>query len=161
MLISALPIAELRVAIPVGIHTFGMQWYWTLLLSIIGNMIPVPILLLFYDSIVKLISLVKPGKKLMEWIFNRTRKHEHKILKYEWLGLAIFVGIPLPLTGAWTGSILAFIMGLKFFPSLLSIFCGVVMAGVIVTALSLLGWIGAIIAGIALAIMLFIGWVRS
>jgi len=160
MLISALPIAELRVAIPVGIHTFGMPWYWAFTISIIGNMLPVPILLLFFDSLAKLVSLVKPGKKLVDWVFERTRKHEKTIQKYEWLGLALFVGIPLPMTGAWTGSILAFIMGLKFFPSLLSIFCGVLIAGAIVTALSLLGWIGAIIAGVALTIMLILGWWR-
>ena len=49
MLIAALPIAELRVAIPVGIHTFGMPWYWAFFISVIGNMLPVPILLLFFD----------------------------------------------------------------------------------------------------------------
>ena len=125
-----------------------------------GNMLPVPVLLLFFDSFAKIVSMVKPGKKLVDWVFARTRRHEKSILKYEWLGLALFVGVPLPLTGAWTGAILAFIMGLKFFPSLLSIFCGVVMAGVIVTALSLLGWIGAVVAALALTVMLIIGWWR-
>jgi uncharacterized membrane protein len=158
MLIAAVPIAELRVAIPVGMHTFGMPWYWAFLLSIIGNMLPIPILLLFFGFFARVASMVKPGKKLVDWVFARTRKHEGKIQKYEWLGLAIFVGIPLPLTGAWTGAILAFIMGLKFWPSMLSIFLGVLIAGVIVTTLSLLGWTGAIIAGIALIIMLVLGW---
>ena len=160
MVIAALPIAELRVAIPVGIHTFNMPWYWAFFISLIGNILPVPILLLFFDSLAKLVSMVKPGKKLVDWVFERTRRHEKTILKYEWLGLAIFVGIPLPFTGAWTGAILAFIMGLKFFPSLLSIFCGIVMAGVIVTSLSLLGWVGAIIAALALTVMLIVGWWR-
>ncbi len=160
MLIAALPIAELRVAIPVGIHIFGMPWYWALFISIVGNMLPVPILLLFFDSLARLVSLVKPGKKLVDWVFVRTRRHEKTIQKYEWLGLAIFVGIPLPLTGAWSGSILAFIMGMKFLPSLFSIFCGVLIAGVIVTALSLLGWTGAVIAGVALTMMLIAGWWR-
>lgn len=160
MAIAALPIAELRVSIPVGIYTFGMPWYSALGFSIVGNMLPVPILLLFLDFFVKVLSMVKPGKKLVDWIFRRTRRHEKNIRKYEWLGLAIFVGIPLPMTGAWTGSILAFLMGLRFFPSLLSIFCGVLIAGVIVTVLSLLGWIGAIIAGIALTVMLIVGWWR-
>lgn len=158
--IAALPIAELRVAIPVGIYTFDMVWYRAFFISIIGNTLPVPVLLLFFDSLAKIISRVKPGKKLMDWVFARTRRHEKSILKYEWLGLALFVGVPLPVTGAWTGSILSFIMGLKFFPSLLSIFCGVIMAGIIVTVLSLLGWIGAGIAALALTIMLIIGWWR-
>lgn len=161
MLIAALPIAELRVAIPVAIHTFGMPWYWAFIVSVIGNMLPVPILLLFFDALAKLISLVKPGKKLIDWVFTRTRKHEEMILKYEWLGLVLFVGLPFPITGAWTGSILAFIMGLKFFPSLLSIFCGILMAGAIVTALSLMGWAGAIIAAIAFIIIIVLGWWRT
>jgi uncharacterized membrane protein len=160
MLIAALPIAELRVAIPVGIHTFGMPWYWALFISVIGNMLPVPILLLFFDFFARVASMVKPGKKLVDWVFERTRKHEKNIQKYEWLGLVIFVGIPLPLTGAWTGSILAFIMGLRFWPSILSIFIGVLMSGVIVTVLSLMGWTGAIIAGIVLIIMIVFGWWR-
>jgi uncharacterized membrane protein len=160
MLIAALPIAELRVSIPVGIYTFGMPWYWAFIVSVAGNMLPVPILLLFFDSLSRLVSLVKPGRRLMDWIFERTRRHEKKLQKYEWLGLAIFVGIPLPLTGAWTGAILAFIMGLRFWPSLLSIFCGVLIAGVIVTALSMLGWIGAVIAGLALTALLVAGWWR-
>lgn len=158
MLIAAFPIAELRVAIPVGMHTFGMPWYWAFLISVIGNMLPVPILLLFFDFFARIAGMIKPGKKLVDWIFARTRRHEEKILKYEWLGLAIFVGIPLPVTGAWTGSILAFIMGLKFWPSMLSIFLGVLMAGVIVTVLSLLGWLGAIIAAVVLIVMLVLGW---
>lgn len=158
MVIAALPVAELRVAIPVGIHSFGMAWYHALPYSILGNMIPVPLLLLFLDFFARILSMVKPGARLVNWVFERTRRHEKKIQKYEWLGLALFVGIPLPITGAWTGSILAFLMGLRFLPSLLSIFSGVVIAGVIVTALSLLGWTGAIIAGIALAVMLIAGW---
>ncbi len=160
LLISALPIAELRVAIPVGMYTFAMPWYKALCVSIVGNMLPVPILLLFFDSLARLLSLVKPGEKLINWVFVRTRKHEKKIQRYEWLGLALFVGIPLPFTGAWTGSILAFIVGLKFLPSLLSVFCGVLMAGIIVTALSLLGWIGAIISAVAMTIIIVLGWYK-
>lgn len=160
LMIAVLPIAELRVAIPVAIHTFGMPWWYAFIISVAGNMLPVPVLLLFFDSIARLISLVKPGKLLVDWVFARTRRHEKSILKYEWLGLVLFVGIPLPFTGAWTGSILAFIMGLKFFPSILSIFCGVLMAGVIVTALSLLGWIGAAIAASVFITVIVLGWRR-
>ena len=161
MLFATLPIAELRVAIPVGIYTFGLPWWWAFLISVVGNMLPIPILLLFFDSIARLVSLVRPGKKLMDWVFARTRKHEKTIQKYEWLGLIIIIGIPLPFTGAWTGSILAFIMGLRFLPSLLSIFCGVLMAGIIVTVLSLMGWLGAIIAGIGIIIIIIWGWRKT
>ena len=161
ILIATLPIAELRAAIPIGIYTFGLPWWWAFLISVVGNMLPIPILLLFFDSIARLISLAGPGKKLMDWVFARTRKHEKTIQKYEWLGLIIFIGIPLPVTGAWTGSILAFIMGLRFLPSLISIFCGVLMAGIIVTALSLMGWAGAVIAGIGITVLIILGWRKT
>ena len=161
MLIATLPIAELRAAIPVGIYTFGLPWWWAFGISIVGNMLPIPILLLFFDSIARLVSLTRPGKRLMDWVFTRTQKHEKTIQKYEWLGLIIFIGIPLPFTGAWTGSVLAFILGLRFLPSLLSIFCGVLMAGTIVTALSLMGLAGAIIAGIGITTVIILGWWKA
>ncbi len=69
----------------------------------------------------------------------------------------IFVAIPLPLTGAWTGAIIAYLLGLRFWFAFISIGLGVLIAGVIVTALSLLGWIGAVIAGVALSILAVTG----
>ena len=74
--------------------------------------------------------------------------------KYETLGLAIFVAIPLPATGAWTGAMAAFVMGLSMRHALWSIFLGVVVAGMIMTALTWLGWIGATIFGLALLAMM-------
>ena len=73
----------------------------------------------------------------------------------------LFVAIPLPFTGAWTGSIAAFLMGMKFNYSFLSIFCGVIIAGAIVTSLCLLGWLGAVIAGIGLSTLAILGWWRA
>jgi uncharacterized membrane protein len=130
------------------------------LLAVIGNMLPVPILLLFFDSLAKIIRKVEIGKKLVDWVFRHTRRHEKIIQKYEWLGLMLFVAIPLPITGAWTGSIAAFLMGMKFKHSFLSILCGVLIAGVIVTCLCLLGWLGAIIAGVGLSAIAIFGWSR-
>jgi uncharacterized membrane protein len=161
VIISALPVFELRGALPVAINVFHTPWYWAYLLAVIGNMLPVPILLLFFDSLAKIVSKVEIGKKLVDWIFRHTRRHEKIIQKYEWLGLMLFVAIPLPITGAWTGSIVAFLMGIKFKYSFLSIFCGVLIAGVIVTCLCLLGWIGAIIAGVGLSAIAIFGWWRA
>jgi uncharacterized membrane protein len=157
IIISALPIAELRGAIPIAINLFHMPWYEGLYLSIIGNMLPVPILLLFLESLAKLVSKVVTGKKLVDWLFSRTRKHTGVIEKYETVGLALFVAIPIPFTGAWTGCLAAFLLGLRFRYAFLSILIGVIIAGFIVLILSLLGWIGAAIAVVGLIILGVLG----
>jgi len=161
VIISALPVVELRGALPVAINVFHMPWYWAFCLAVFGNMLPVPILLMFFESLAKIVSKVEIGRKLVDWVFRHTRRHEKMIQKYEWLGLMLFVAIPLPMTGAWTGAIIAFILGMRFTYALLSILCGVIIAGAIVTSLCLLGWVGAIIAGVALSALAIVGWWRA
>jgi uncharacterized membrane protein len=161
VIISALPVVELRGALPVAINVFHMPWYWAFCLAVVGNMLPVPILLLFFESLARIVSKVEIGRKLVDWVFRHTRRHEKMIQKYEWLGLMLFVAIPLPMTGAWTGAIIAFILGMRFTYAFLSILCGVIIAGAIVTCLCLLGWVGAIIAGVALSALAIVGWWRA
>jgi uncharacterized membrane protein len=139
VIISMIPVVELRGSIPVAILLFNIPWLEAAVLSIIGNMIPVPFLLLLIDWFFGLISKVKPGRKFTEWLFTRTRRKGKSIEKYEEIGLFIFVGIPLPGTGGWTGALAANIFGLRFWRSMLFIFLGVIMAAIIVTALSLMG----------------------
>lgn len=139
VIISMIPVVELRGSIPVAILLFNIPWLEAAVLSIIGNMIPVPFLLLLIDWFLGLISKVKPGRKFTEWLFTRTRRKGKSIEKYEEIGLVIFVGIPLPGTGGWTGALAANIFGLRFWRSMLFIFLGVIMAAIIVTALSLMG----------------------
>jgi len=158
VIISALPVVELRGAVLVGINLFHLPWYQTLGLTIIGNMLPVPFLLLFFESLAKVISRTETGKRLVDWVLKRTRRHTELIEKYEPIGLMLFVAIPLPGTGAWTGSVAAFLLGLKFPRAVLSIAAGVVIAGAIVTALSVLGWVGAVIAGVGLVSLAIAGW---
>ncbi len=163
--ISTLPIVELRGAIPVGhILFFDTDKSTRLgrddlarsarifLYAVLGNMLPVPFILLLLGPISNLCMKVPVGKKFFDWLFARTRRKTADIEKYEFWGLAIFVAIPLPATGAWTGAMAGWLLGLNFFRSLLSIFFGVLIAGVVMTALALLGWIGAAIAGIVLAL---------
>jgi uncharacterized membrane protein len=161
VIVAALPVIELRGAIPLAINVFGMPWYYAYVLAVLGNLIPVPILLLFLEALAKLVSKVKAGERFVQWIFSRTRKRSSIIERYEKIGLALFVAVPLPFTGAWTGAIAAFLLGLKFRYSMVAITCGVLIAGAIVTALSLLGWIGAVIAGIALSIVAGLGLWRN
>jgi len=162
--ISTLPIVELRGAIPVG-HLLlpdtdkstriGMDDVKRagriFLYAVIGNMIPVPFILLLLGPVSALCMKVPIGKRFFEWLFARTRRKTADIEKYETLGLTIFVAIPLPVTGAWTGSMAGWLLGMSFAHSMISIFLGVLIAGVIMTTLALLGWIGAAIAGVVLS----------
>ena len=138
--IAASPIAELRVAIPVAIIQYHFPWYQALLLAIIGNMLPVPFILLFLNTASRLLSKVGFFDRILNWLFEHTRKRGRLVERYERIGLVLFVAIPLPVTGAWTGSLAAVLFGLKFKHAFLSIFIGVVIAGIIVTCATVLGW---------------------
>jgi uncharacterized membrane protein len=150
VLIGTLPIFELRGALPVAINLFGFPWYYALFLSILGNMLPVPFLLLFWDGISNFLVRIGIFQRYLKWLFQRTRRQSFNIAKYKFIGLLVFVAVPVPFTGAWTASLVAIVLGMKFWPAFWSIFGGVIVAGVIVMALSLMGWPGAVIAVIGL-----------
>lgn len=152
-LVATLPIIELRGAIPLGINLFNFPWYKVVPLAIFGNLVPVPFILVFLEKVAKFLSRSRLFKKFFDWLFTRTRKKSRLIEEYEMIGLMLFVAIPLPVTGAWTGAVAAFLLGLKFKGALIAIFLGVLIAATVVTVLSLLGIWGAIIAGLALSIM--------
>jgi uncharacterized membrane protein len=138
--IAASPISELRGAIPWAILKLDFPWYYAFLIAFIGNLLPVPFILLFLDTFSRLLSKVRFFDRILNWLFERTRRRGRIIERYERIGLALFVAIPLPITGAWTGSLAAVIFGLKFKHALLSIVVGVVIAGVIVTCVTQFGW---------------------
>ena len=138
VIVSALPVVELRGSIPLAINVFGFPWHYALLLAIAGNLIPVPILLLFFDAIFRRLRKIGIVERWFQWLDKRTRRRAALIERYERIGLALFVAIPLPATGAWTGSLAANILRLKFKPAFISILIGVCLAGGIVTGFSLL-----------------------
>jgi uncharacterized membrane protein len=146
LIIAALPVVELRGSLPVAMGILHMPWYQSFALSLIGNLLPVPFLLLFYDSLARLVCRMNRGRKLMEWLYERTRRQTWVIEKYKHVGLVLLVAIPLPGTGAWTASIAAHLLGMKFRHAFLDIVLGVILSGLIVTTLVLFGWIGAGIA---------------
>ena len=148
--IGVLPIFELRGALPIGINFFHLPWYYAFSLSVIGNMLPVPFLLLLFNGISKLLYKVPFFKRPLDWISGRTRRSSLSVPRYGLTGLLVLVAIPLPFTGAWTASLVAILLEIRFIPAFLTIFGGVIIAGVIVTVLSLMGWIGATIAGVVL-----------
>lgn len=139
LIISMLPLIELRGSIPVAIIVFKMHWFEAAALSIVGNMVPIPILLLLIEWFFGLISKVSIGARFTNWIFARTRRKGKAIEKYEAIGLTSFVGIPLPGTGGWTGALAARIFGISFWKSMLYIVLGVILASAIVTPLSVMG----------------------
>jgi uncharacterized membrane protein len=161
LIIAASPIVELRLAIPLAINTFDFPWYYAILLAITGNLLPVPFILLFLDAITRWLSKIALLGRLLNWLFERTRRRGKIIERYKRIGLVLFVAIPLPVTGAWTGSLAAVLFGLSFRHAFLSILIGVCIAGAIVTCLSLLGWVGAVIAGVGLGILAILGLWRA
>jgi len=140
-LLSMTPIGELRISIPVGIAVYQLNWFPVFLISIIGNMAPAIIILFFFKKFSYFFSeKFSVFKKFFCWWEEKTKKrHSEKIEKRGLIGLAILVSIPLPLTGAYTGSLLAVLMNLPIKKSLLAIFLGVLAAGTIVSAMVFLG----------------------
>lgn len=137
VVLGALPVSEVRGAIPFGLAA-GLPLAKTLVLAILGNLLPVIPILLFLDSVSKWLSQRSARwKRFFDWLFERTRRHSDKVERYETLGLLLFVGIPLPMTGAWSGCAAAFIFGIKFWRALFAIIAGILMAAVIVTAVVL------------------------
>ncbi len=132
-LMGALPILELRGSIPFSTFILNMSWSDALIWSLLGNLLPVPFILLLLDPAQKLLSRWQPMGRFFEWLFARTRRRGKVVEKYRALGLMLFVSIPLPVTGAWTGSVAAYIFGVRFAPSLIAIASGVTIAGFIIT----------------------------
>ena len=131
---SMIPIIELRGAIPMG-AIFGMPWWQSYILSVIGNMLPVPIILLFVKAVLNFMarSNVKFFNKVADFLFKRVDKRRGKIEKYSFWGVCLFVAVPLPVTGAWTGSLVAAVVGMKPWKAFISALLGVLIAGAIVT----------------------------
>ena len=133
---SMVPWVESRYIIPYAMWEFGWSWWQAFPLAILGNMLPIPFVLLFFRFVEKFLRRFRFWTNIMDWLFERTRKRaDIKIKKYEYLGLLVFVAIPLPFTGAWTGSLVAYLFNLNFFKSLLTILIGVVISATITTVL--------------------------
>ncbi len=134
---SMIPIIELRGAIPLG-AALGLPWWQNYILAIIGNMIPVPFILLFIKRIIAWMTTcrVKFFRKIGLWLIKKADKNRDKIEKYSFWGVCIFVGIPLPMTGAWTGSLVAATIDMKFWKAILSCLLGVMAAGVVMSLAS-------------------------
>ena len=129
---AMIPVIELRGSIPIGL-ALEVPFWENLLLSILGNMIPVPLVLLLIRWILVGMSHVKGLRVISDWLYKKAEKNKPTIDKYGYIGLCLLVAIPLPGTGAWTGSLVASIFHMDFKKSLLAIFIGVLIAAAIVS----------------------------
>ncbi|WGI18091.1 small multi-drug export protein [Methanonatronarchaeum sp. AMET-Sl] len=139
MILSMLPVVELRGGLPVAVGVYGMSLPMAYFFSVVGNMIPVPFLLKFLPRVEGWLRRFSVFDRFFDWVFSRTRDRvEGSVRRYGLLGLIPFVAIPLPVTGAWTGVAAAYLFGFKLVPATLVIFLGVLISGVIVS-LAVLG----------------------
>lgn len=137
LICSMIPIIELRGAIPLG-AALDLPFWVNFPLSVIGNLIPVPIILLCIKAVLNWMvkCKVKFFNKIAGWLFNKAEKNRPKVEKYGFWGLFLFVAIPLPGTGAWTGSLVAAVIDMKFGKAFLSVALGVMTAGIIMSLIS-------------------------
>jgi uncharacterized membrane protein len=130
---AMLPIIELRGALPYAICVKPEMWIpRAYLLAVLGNFVPVVPILFFLGPVSDFLRRVPILDRFFTWLFARTRKRGKLIEKYEAIGLTMFVAIPLPVTGAWTGALAAFIFGIRRRWAIPCIALGVMIAGVIV-----------------------------
>ena len=138
VLMAGLPISELRGAIPLAL-SFGMPLSKAFWLSILGNSIFVAPALFLFEPVSNRLRRFRLWSRFFDWIFERTKKNADTVQKYEALGLVLFVAVPLPMTGAWSGVIAASLFKIRFRYALISILAGVFIAGLIVSAFCALG----------------------
>ena len=134
-LCAMLPVIELRGALPFGC-VIGLPFWQNYLLSVAGNLLPVPFILLFIRAIINQMKKSKHFCKIAVWLEKRAAARRGKVEKYAVFGLYLFVAIPLPMTGAWMGALIAALMEMKFGRSMLFITAGVLTAGVIVSLIT-------------------------
>lgn len=161
---SMIPWLEARYVIPFAIEVLKWEWWQAFPIAVIGNILPIPFILLFFKHAEKWLRNFGSWSRLMDWLFARTRdRASNKIKKYEYVGLLVFVALPVPFTGAWTGALIAYLFDLKFTKSLITIFIGVIIAASVMTMITLTGIsliyivIGILIAGIIMGLILYFG----
>ncbi len=137
LILAALPISELRGAIPLGV-AWGLEPFSAFIWAIIGNFLPIIPLLLLLPKFFRRLMAVPFFNKVLGGINKRAYLQAQKVnrSKYQLLGLMLFVAIPLPFTGAWTGCLVAVLMRLKFVPSLAAITLGELIAGILISLLT-------------------------
>ncbi|MDD4690437.1 MAG: small multi-drug export protein [Eubacteriales bacterium] len=136
---SMVPIVELRGAIPIGTMALDLPMWSTYIVAVIGNLIPVPFIIKFIRPIFEYLESKPAFKNLVAHYIDKANRNAQKVRNYKMWGLFIFVALPLPGTGAWTGALVAAIMDMRIKDSFLPIALGVATAGLIMIILSAFG----------------------
>lgn len=136
-LFSAVPIFEQRGAIPVGIYN-GFNPFLIFIISYLGSLLPCPIILLLFNRIYKWLRKYPIFNRFTNLIDNKISKNKGKLEQYKEIGLIIFVAIPLPTTGIWTGSAIAAFLDLDFKKSFFCVALGALLSAIIITAICML-----------------------
>lgn len=135
IIISMLPIVELRGGI-IAAKLMAIPLITAYPICVIGNILPIPFILIFLNKIFAFLRRFPVFDKVLNFIDRKAEKNKEKVEKYKMLGLFLFVAIPLPGTGAWTGALVANALNIPFKKSFPSIFFGVIGAGIIMSVLS-------------------------
>lgn len=136
ILMAMVPVIELRCAIPFGVAA-GISVKQALICAIIGNLIPIPFILLFLRRVFVWMRKISPGfENLVEKLELRAKRKKGIVDKYEIIGLIILVAIPLPGTGAWTGALVATVLDIRMRRALPAITIGVIVAGILVSVIT-------------------------
>ncbi len=130
--LSMAPVSELRGGIPAGL-VMHLPLTVVLPLAVLANIVAVVPVLLWLEPLARMLGRVRLLGRFFDWVFGRARRRSEIVDRYGVLGLTLFVAIPLPVTGAWTGAVIAVVMGLPFWRSLACIAFGVLIASVLVT----------------------------
>ncbi|ADU21791.1 MULTISPECIES: COG2426 family protein [Ruminococcus] len=143
--ISMVPIIELRGAIPFGVLKCEVPWQQAVIISMIGNMLPVPFIFFFARKVLEWGKDKPVIGKFFSWCLEKGHHGGEKLKakageKGMFLALMLFVGIPLPGTGAWTGTLAASMLDLDFKKSVIAVICGVLLAAAIITVLTVMGF---------------------
>ncbi len=134
-IISMLPVLELRGGL-IAAAILGVDWVVAFPLCVLGNILPIPFVLLFINKIFAWLKRFRPFRKVIVWLEERTKEKSKKIETGKAIGLFSFVGIPLPGTGAWTGALVANVLNMNTKRSFFLIAAGVITAGLIVSFIS-------------------------
>ncbi|MDR1029470.1 MAG: small multi-drug export protein [Treponema sp.] len=138
-LLSFLPISELRGGIPFAIAS-GLPWYWAYPFAVVLNALVAPVCWLFLATLHKYLLALTWYRNFFDRFVERARAKLHKgIQKWGWLGITVFVAIPLPLTGAWTGTLGGWVLGISKGKTMIAVLLGVGIAGALVTTILVLG----------------------
>ncbi|OGC33630.1 hypothetical protein A3J90_04425 [candidate division WOR-1 bacterium RIFOXYC2_FULL_37_10] len=135
-ILSAIPVVEVRGAVPLGIY-LGISPVKVFLLSVIGSALPILPVFFFLSFFTGRLRKINAFDRFFSWLFERTRKKGKIIEDLELVGLTVFVAIPLPGTGAWTGCLAGYLFGLSYFKTFIACFVGTSIATLIMLLVSL------------------------